>query len=183
MSTGIRCTTEGFCQYIDYFIIEELKPDFKGEESISGPFLLEMIPPPTLVVQYIQVHRLNGNENLSHLLLAYHQYGAARAVVFVNTCDESQLHQDLLNTLPAADEEYSKLLSIVVQKSAGTELVKNISRFPFFRCNIYSTGAHKSESFELTELTLTSHPSPAEKGAYDQLLCFFCNCMLRQLFV
>ena len=125
------------------------------------------------MVQYIQVHRLNGNENLSHLLLAYHQYGAARAVVFVNTCDESKLHQDLLNTLPAAGEEYSKLLSIVVQKSAGTELVKNISRFPLFRCNIYSTGVHESESFELTELTMVSHPSPAEKGVYDQLLCFY----------
>ena len=93
--SGIRCTGEGFCQYTDYGIIEELNPDFKGQESVSGPSLLEMIPPPTPTTQYIQVHRLSGDENLSHLLLAYHHYGAAKAVIFVNTSDEFQLHQDL----------------------------------------------------------------------------------------
>ena len=126
--------------------------------------MVEKIPPPISAVQYIQVHRLNGNENLSHLLLAYHHYGAARAVVFVNTCEESQLHQDLLNTLPAADEEYSKLLSIVVQKSAGTELVKNIHRFPWLRCKIRSAST-EDVSLDPSELGIPIEPHrPDETG-------------------
>ena len=57
-------TGEGFCQYIDYCIIEELKPDFKGQESVSGPFLLEMIPPPTPTTQYISsAQTLVSDEN------------------------------------------------------------------------------------------------------------------------
>ena len=159
-----------------------MKPDFKGQESVSGPFLLEMIPPPTPTTQYIQVHRLSGDENLSHLLLAYHHYGAAKAVIFVNTSDEFQLHQDLLNTLPASSEEYSKLLSVLIPKRAGTDLVVNIRRFPFSRCKIYSASVN-DENLELTEMAtaLTHHPSPAaEKGLYikeSYFLYFYFACL------
>ena len=164
--SGIRCTGEGFCQYIDYCIIEELKPDFRGEESVSGLFLLEKIPPPSPTAQYIQVHRLSGNENLSHLLLAYHHYGAAKAVVFVNTSDEFQLHQDLLNTLPASSEEYSKLLSVLIPKKAGTDLVMKIHR-PSSRCEIHSASVDLEQNLEQTETTIApTYPSPAEKGLY-----------------
>ena len=163
---GIRSTSEGFCQYYDYGIIEKLKPDFKGEESVSGPFLLEMIPPPSPAIQYIQVHRLSGNENLSHLLLAYHHYGAAKAVIFVNTSDEFQLHQNLLNTLPATSEEYSKQLSMLIPKRAGTDLVVNIRRFPSLRCKIHSASVD-AFNLELTGLGMAiapHHPVPAETG-------------------
>ena len=74
-----------------------------------------------------------------------------------------QLHQDLLNTLPASSEEYSVEL---ILKRAGTDLVVNIRRFPFSRCKIYSASVN-DENLELTEMAtaLTHHPSPAaEKG-------------------
>ena len=144
-----------------------MKPDFREEESVSGPFLLEKIPPPTPTTQYIQVHRLSGDENLSHLLLAYHHYGAAKAVIFVNTSDEFHLHQDLLNTLPASSEEYSKLLSVLIPKRAGTDLVVNIRRFPFSRCNIHFASVD-NVNLEPTEMSIApAYPSSADKG----LLC------------
>lgn len=139
-----------------------MKPDFKGEKTVSGPLLLETIQPPFSVKQYIQVHRLSENEDLSLLLLAYYYYGAAMAVIFVNTSEEFQLHQGFLSTLPASTcgEEYSKLLSVLVPKNTGTDLVKNI---PFVRCIIHSTSI-EHESLEPAELTKAPSPSLTEKG-------------------
>ena len=104
----------------------DLLPQFSTASAAPvWSFLLEKIPPPTPTTQYIQVHRLSGDENLSHLLrFAYHHYGAAKAGVFVSTSDEFHLHQDLLNTLPASSEEYSKLLSVLLPKS---EIISTVS--------------------------------------------------------
>ena len=133
--SGMQFTSEGLCQYADYGVIEEtLRP----ESSIYGPLLIETVQPPSTTTQYIQLHRLSGNENLSHLLLVYHHYGAAMAVIFVNTSEEFQLHHDLLNTLPASSDEYSKLLCFIITKSAGTDLVANFSRFQSIQCKINS---------------------------------------------
>ena len=133
--SGIQFTSEGLCQYADYGVIEET---LRGVTSINGPLLLETVQPPPTTTQYIQLHRLSGNENLSHLLLVYHHYGAAMAVIFVNTSDEFVLNQYLLKTLPASSEEYSKLLCFLITKSAGTDLVANFSRFQSIQCQINS---------------------------------------------
>ena len=140
-----------------------MKLDFRGRESVSGPLLLETVQPPSSVKQYIQVHRLSENEHLSLLLLAYYHYGSAIAVVFVNTSDEFQLHQGLLHTLPASNEEHSKLLCVIVTRSAGTDFVRNIHQFPYARCMIRSA-SDEHVSLEQPEQTKAPSPSLSEKG-------------------
>ena len=135
-------TSEGLCYYADYGVIEGTQ---KGETYICGPLLIETVQPPPTTTQYIQLHRLSGKENLSHLLLVYHHYSAAKAVIFINTSDEFQLSQNLLDTLPVSSKEYSKIFCFVITKSAGADLVELYSLFQPVQCriNFFSTDTER----------------------------------------
>ena len=130
-------TSEGLCRYADCSVIEGTLTGL-GERSIYGALLIETVQPPSTTTQYIQLHRLSGNENLSHLLLVYHHYSAAKAVIFVNTSDKFQLSQDLLDTLPVSSKEYSKIFCFVITKSVGADLVELFSLFQSVQCRINS---------------------------------------------
>ena len=177
--SGIQFTSEGLCQYADYGVIEET---LKGEISIYAPLLIETVQPPTSMIQYIQLHRLSGNENLSHLLLVYHHYSAAKAVIFVNTSNEFQLHQNLLDTLPVNPQ----ILCFIITKSAGTDLVDIFSLFQSIQCRINSFSTDSAYLVRPTEVI----PRASRYLHSSQGICYMvslCNkwliCVILSLFM
>ena len=124
----------------------------------GGPLLIETVQLPSTTTQYIQLHRLSGNENLSHLLLVYHHYGAAKAVIFVNTSNELKLSQDLLSTFPVS----SKILCFIISKSAGTNLISNFGLLQSIDCEI---------RFADKAAHLLPWPPEMAPQAYSQDLC------------
>ena len=108
--------------------------------SIFGPLLIETVQPPSSATQLptIQLHKLTGNEDLSHLLLVYHHCSAAKAVIFVNTSDDFQLPKNLLDTLSVPSKEYSEMLCLIITNSVGTDLLGRFRLFSSIQCTITS---------------------------------------------
>ena len=105
----------------DYSLMEGLEPDFSGR-SLSGPAFLEAIPPPAH--SCIQLHRLKKGQNLAHLFLLYHHFGA-KAIILVNTEDNFTLSQELMDTIPGPSREgIARINCVLVSKAIGSDILK-----------------------------------------------------------
>ena len=104
----------------DYSVIKGLEPDL----PIQGPAFLEAIPPPA--IHCIQLHRLKHGQNLAHLVLLYHHFGA-KAIIFVNTESKFKfcLPQELLNTINLSREGTTRVNCVIVSKDVGGELIEH----------------------------------------------------------
>ena len=102
----------------DYSVIKGLEPDL----PIQGPAFLEAIPPS--VTPCIQLHRLERGQNLAHLVLLYHHFGA-KAIIFVNIESKFKfcLPQELLNTINLSREGTTRVYCVLVAKEIGDELI------------------------------------------------------------
>ena len=118
----MRFKNDHFHQLKDYSIIKGLEPD---DLPIHGRAFLEAIPPPT--TPCIQLHRLEHGQNLAHLFLLYHHFGA-KAIIFVNTADNFCLPQELLNTTNASREGTTRVNCVLVSKAAGDDLISHCSQ-------------------------------------------------------
>ena len=111
-------------QLTDYSVIKDsVEPDI----PIRGPAFLEAIPPPA--TPCIQLHRLKHGQNLAHLFLLYHHFGA-EAIIFVNTANTFCLPQELLNTIDMSRERTTRVNCVIVSKAAGDDLVNHCLQGP-----------------------------------------------------
>ena len=98
---------------------------------------LETIPPPSR--DCIQLHRLKKGQNIAHLLVLYHHFGAS-AVIFVNTNNDYELQPELMATLAVAKKNPPRGINcILISCGDGRKLIDKSDGFQNVYCGISSS--------------------------------------------
>ena len=95
---------------------------------------LETIPPPSR--DCIQLHRLKKGQNIAHLLVLYHHFGAS-AVIFVNTSNDYELQPELMATLAVVKKNPPRGINcILISRGDGKRLIEKSDGFQYVYCGI-----------------------------------------------
>ena len=159
-SAGLICSCD---LKVDYSSINDLVSS-NGQLLQQQPTYLETIPPPSH--ECIQLHRLEKGQNMAHLLVLYHHFGAS-TVIFINTSDNYELQQELMATLAVAKRNPPRGINcILISLGDGKKLIKGIEDHHNVFCWISSS----SFADDIQHIVPDQYPDAPSK---PRLRCLF----------
>ena len=159
-SAGLICSCD---LKVDYSTINDLESS-TGRLLQQQPTYLETIPPPSR--ECIQLHRLEKGQNMAHLLVLYHHFGAS-TVIFINTSDNYELQPELMATLAVAKKNPPRGINcILISLGDGKKLIKGIEDHHNVFCWISSSSC-------ADDLHIVPDHYPAAARSKPRLRCLF----------